>query len=81
MPLTVYSFYLAVVVATAVGYTMSDIRYKWAKGEGSFEVANDVSLPQFAVWGYKQRANEIILSTGKSITPALIAQLSHFLNA
>ena len=52
-------------VGITVGYTMADIRYKWAKGEGSFGVSNDVSLPQFFVWGYKKRANEIKLSTGK----------------
>ena len=45
---------------------MNDIRYKWAKGEGSFGMSDDVSLPQFFVWGYKQRANEIILSTGEA---------------
>ncbi|CAG7832010.1 unnamed protein product [Allacma fusca] len=46
------------------GYTMSDIRYKWAKGPNSVGVSNEVSLPQFKVWGYKQRAHEISLSTG-----------------
>lgn len=48
-----------------VGYTMSDIRYKWAKGANSVGVSNEVSLPQFKVWGYKQRAHEISLSTGE----------------
>ncbi|XP_021947667.1 gamma-aminobutyric acid receptor subunit beta isoform X1 [Folsomia candida] len=46
------------------GYTMSDIRYKWAKGAGSVGVSNDVSLPQFKVMGYRQKAFEISLSTG-----------------
>jgi hypothetical protein len=48
----------------SVGYTMSDIRYKWAKGAGSVGVSNDVSLPQFKVMGYRQKAFEISLSTG-----------------
>lgn len=43
---------------------MSDIRYIWADGANSVGVSNEVSLPQFKVNGYKQRANEISLSTG-----------------
>lgn len=47
-----------------VGYTMSDIRYQWAKGLESVGVSSDVSLPQFKVLGHKQQAMEISLSTG-----------------
>lgn len=43
---------------------MSDIRYKWAAGPGSVGMANDVSLPQFKVYGYRQKTYEISLSTG-----------------
>jgi glycine receptor alpha-3 len=32
-----------------VGYTMSDIRYKWNDGLNSVQVSGDVSLPQFKV--------------------------------
>ena len=46
------------------GYTMSDIRYVWHVGPTSVGVSTEVSLPQFKVVGYKQRANEISLSTG-----------------
>jgi len=44
---------------------MSDIRYKWNAGAGSVGVSNEVSLPQFKVMGYRQKAFEISLSTGK----------------
>lgn len=47
-----------------VGYTMSDIRYKWAKGHESVGVSSDVSLPQFKVLGHRQQAMEISLTTG-----------------
>ncbi|ODN04742.1 Gamma-aminobutyric acid receptor subunit beta [Orchesella cincta] len=43
---------------------MSDIRYKWAAGAGSVGMAHDVSLPQFKVYGYRQKAYEISLTTG-----------------
>jgi glycine receptor alpha-3 len=43
---------------------MRDIRYIWADGMSSVGVSNEVSLPQFKVMGYRQRANEISLSTG-----------------
>ena len=33
----------------SVGYTMSDIRYKWNDGLNSVQVSGDVSLPQFKV--------------------------------
>jgi gamma-aminobutyric acid receptor subunit beta len=46
------------------GYTMSDIRYKWARGATSVGVSNDLSLPQFRVLGYRQRAHDISLLTG-----------------
>jgi len=43
---------------------MSDLRYMWADGPGSVGVSDEVSLPQFKVHGYRQRANEISLSSG-----------------
>jgi len=46
------------------GYTMKDIHYIWADGPTSVGMSNEVSLPQFKVRGYRQRANEITLSTG-----------------
>ncbi len=55
--------------ANLVGYTMSDIRYQWAKGLESVGVSSDVSLPQFKVLGHKQQAMEISLSTGYPTLP------------
>ncbi|OXA53523.1 Gamma-aminobutyric acid receptor subunit beta [Folsomia candida] len=46
------------------GYTMADIRYKWAKGAGSVGMSEEVSLPQFKVLGFRQKSFEIALSTG-----------------
>jgi gamma-aminobutyric acid receptor subunit beta len=43
---------------------MSDITYKWAAGASSVGVSSEVSLPQFKVLGYRQKAFEISLSTG-----------------
>lgn len=43
---------------------MRDIRYKWNEGPNSVGVSNEVSLPQFKVLGYRQRAMEISLTTG-----------------
>lgn len=42
---------------------MSDIKYKWAAGAGSVGMG-DVHLPQFKVFGYRQKTYEISLSTG-----------------
>lgn len=50
-----------------VGYTMSDLRYRWAKGLESVGISSDVSLPQFKVNGHRQQAVEISLSSGKDI--------------
>ena len=49
----------------SVGYTMSDIRYKWNDGLNSVQVSGDVSLPQFKVLGHRQKTIEASLSTGK----------------
>ena len=48
-----------------VGYTMSDIRYKWNDGLNSVQISSDVSLPQFKVLGHRQKTIEASLSTGK----------------
>ncbi|OXA45738.1 gamma-aminobutyric acid receptor subunit beta isoform X1 [Folsomia candida] len=55
---------LCTIEIESFGYTMSDIRYQWAKGLESVGVSSDVSLPQFKVLGHKQQAMEISLSTG-----------------
>jgi len=47
-----------------VGYTMSDIRYKWNDGLNSVQISADVSLPQFKVLGHRQKTIEASLSTG-----------------
>jgi glycine receptor alpha-3 len=48
-----------------VGYTMSDIRYKWNDGLNSVQISSDVSLPQFKVLGHRQKTIEASLSTGR----------------
>ena len=48
----------------SVGYTMSDIRYKWNDGLNSVQISADVSLPQFKVLGHRQKTIEASLSTG-----------------
>ena len=50
-----------------VGYTMTDIRYKWNDGLNSVQISSDVSLPQFKVLGHRQKIIEAELSTGKLI--------------
>ena len=50
----------------SVGYTMSDIRYKWNDGLNSVQISSDVSLPQFKVLGHRQKTIEASLSTGGS---------------
>ena len=50
-----------------VGYTMSDIRYKWNDGLNSVQISSDVSLPQFKVLGHRQKTIEASLSTGINI--------------
>ena len=58
---TVYNLNLLHIV----GYTMSDIRYKWNDGLNSVQISSDVSLPQFKVLGHRQKTIEASLSTGK----------------
>lgn len=48
----------------AVGYTMSDIRYKWKDGPNSIGISKEVELPQFKVLGHVQKISEVSLSTG-----------------
>ena len=50
-----------------VGYTMNDIRYTWNDGVKSVGISNEVQLPQFQILGYRQRTNQINLTTGKGI--------------
>ena len=52
---------------STVGYTMSDIRYKWNDGLNSVQISADVSLPQFKVLGHRQKAIEASLSTGNCV--------------
>lgn len=47
------------------GYSMSDIKYKWAKGKNSIGLDEKLSLPQFAVAGHRQDTKVIPLSTGE----------------
>ncbi|CAL8113696.1 unnamed protein product [Orchesella dallaii] len=54
---------LCTIEIESFGYTMSDIRYKWAAGPGSVGMG-DVSLPQFKVYGYRQKSYDISLTTG-----------------
>ncbi|OXA49894.1 gamma-aminobutyric acid receptor subunit beta [Folsomia candida] len=55
---------LCTVEIESFGYTMSDLRYRWAKGLQSVGISSDVSLPQFKVTGHRQQAVEISLSSG-----------------
>lgn len=55
-----------------VGYTMSDIRYKWNDGLNSVQISSDVSLPQFKVLGHRQKTIEASLSTGKCWLPVML---------
>ncbi|RWS24186.1 gamma-aminobutyric acid receptor subunit beta-like protein [Leptotrombidium deliense] len=43
---------------------MSDIRYKWQKGENSVGLG-DFKLPQFKVAGHRQQDKVINLTTGE----------------
>lgn len=45
------------------GYSMSDIKYKWAKA-GAVGLAKELSLPQFKVLGHRQKEKVIDLTTG-----------------
>lgn len=58
-------FPLQINLLNVDGYSMRDIRYKWNEGPNSVGVSEDVSLPQFKVLGYRQRAMEISLTTGR----------------
>lgn len=44
---------------------MADIMYKWAKGDGSVKMAENLELPQFQIRGHKQMQKIEYLSTGK----------------
>lgn len=55
------------------GYSMSDIRYKWRKGNKSVALSDSLSLPQFKVVGHRQLQKVIELSTGNY--SRLIAQI------
>uniref|UniRef100_T1JKU9 GABA receptor n=1 Tax=Strigamia maritima TaxID=126957 RepID=T1JKU9_STRMM len=55
---------LCTIEIESFGYTMSDIRYNWHKGVASVGISPDVQLPQFRVIGHRQKAKEILLSTG-----------------
>lgn len=46
------------------GYSMSDIRYTWNKGNTSVGLSDSLSLPQFKVVGHRQLEKVIELSTG-----------------
>ena len=46
------------------GYSMSDIKYKWGKGDKSVGLSDSLSLPQFRVVGHLQLERVIPLSTG-----------------
>ena len=56
---------LLLFLLLTVGYTMTDIRYKWNDGLNSVQISSDVSLPQFKVLGHRQKIIEAELSTGK----------------
>lgn len=55
------------------GYSMSDIRYTWRKGNKSVALADSLSLPQFKVVGHRQLQKVIELSTGNY--SRLVAQI------
>ena len=46
------------------GYSMSDIKYRWGKGDKSVGLSDSLSLPQFRVVGHLQLEKVIPLSTG-----------------
>ena len=58
-----------------VGYTMSDIRYKWNDGLNSVQISSDVSLPQFKVLGHRQKTIEASLSTGELLDEQTLFKL------
>ena len=47
-----------------VGFTMSDLRYRWNDGLNAIQISSDVSLPEFQVAGHRQKTIEASLSTG-----------------
>ena len=61
---------LLLFLLLTVGYTMTDIRYKWNDGLNSVQISSDVSLPQFKVLGHRQKIIEAELSTGKLFFPS-----------
>ncbi len=61
-----------------VGYTMSDIHYKWNDGLNSVQIAADVSLPQFKVMGHRQKTIEASLSTGLLVYQQVSSQTLKF---
>ena len=54
-----------------VGFTTSEIRYKWVDNPKAVAILPEVELPQFQVMGYRKRAYTYALTTGKA--DALIA--------
>lgn len=60
-----FYFFIDFCYVFIVGYTMADIHYKWENGLNSVGVSYEVSLPQFKVLGYRLRAFEIALTSGK----------------
>ena len=50
----------------AVGFTTSEIWYKWVDGPKAVSIFPEVELPQFQVMGYRKRAYIYSLTTGKT---------------
>ena len=69
---------LLLFLLLTVGYTMTDIRYKWNDGLNSVQISSDVSLPQFKVLGHRQKIIEAELSTGKLFFPYKLKENSIF---
>lgn len=55
---------------------MADIRYRWAKNEGSVGIVEHLELPQFRLLGHRQKMSLVTLSTGKFREEELFFPLS-----
>ena len=55
---------LCTIEVESYGYSMTDIRYRWAKGGESVGIQEKLELPQFRLLGHRQKMKHVSLSTG-----------------
>ena len=51
-------------ITLADAFPITDISYKWNDGPNSVQISADVSLPQFTVFGHRQKNIEVSLASG-----------------